>query len=392
LLVGAGLLLKSFVRLVNVDPGFQTRSVLVANVSLPQTRYRDARDTRRFFSALVERLASLPGVQSVGGTTNLPLQGGDNWAPITIEGQPEPAPGQGVYAPLRSVTPDYFVTLGIPLRAGRFFNADDARLAVPLIRWFPQQPQPPDFDKPQPMAVALISEAMARQYWTNESPIGRRFRVLFSPWITVVGVVGDVKHNALDAPMNPHVYLLYSQEPSGEMSLAIRTTEKPVALARAVREQVRALDSGLPVSITEMDAVLGDSVGRQRLYAMLAAAFGALALGLALVGIFALASYSVAQRVREIGIRMALGAQRRNILYMVLSQGLLPTFAGTIVGSACALILSRLIGSFLFKVSAEDPLNLVMAVLLIAIASLFALWIPTRRAITVDPNAALRYE
>ncbi|HKD79403.1 MAG TPA: ABC transporter permease [Candidatus Angelobacter sp.] len=392
LLVGAGLLMKSFIRLVNVDRGFKTQNILVANISLPEPKYRDAHETRRFFRELLDRLAALPGVKSVGGTSNLPLQRGDNWVAITIEGRPELPPGQGIFAPLRSVTPDYFRTLGIPLRAGRFFNSNDARLALPLIRWFPQQPSPANLDKPQPIPVALISEAMARQYWPNENPLGRRFRVLFSPWITVVGIVGDVKHSALDAPMNPHVYLLYSQEPFADMGLAIRTTGDPAALANAVREQVRSLDADLPVAITQMDRVLADSVGRQRFYVVLASAFGTLGLGLAVVGIFALASYSVSQRVREIGIRVALGAQRRNILWMIIGPGMLPTLAGALIGAGGALVVTRVIRSFLFKVSPKDPMTLAAAIVLILIASLLALWIPTRRAMNVDPNVALRCE
>ncbi|HKV95590.1 MAG TPA: ABC transporter permease [Candidatus Angelobacter sp.] len=392
LLVGAGLLMKSFVLLMNVDTGFKTQNILVANIDLPQPKYRDARETRRFFGELLDRLAALPGVKSVGGTSNLPLQRGDNWVPITIEGRPELPPGQGIVAPLRSVTPDYFRTMGIPLHAGRFFNSDDARLALPLIRWYPQQPPPANLDKPQPIPVALISKAMAQQYWPNENPLGRRFRVLFSPWITIVGIVGDVKHSALDAPMNPHVYLLYSQEPSNEMGLAIRTTGDPAALATAVREQVRSLDADLPVAITQMDTVLADSAGRQRFYVMLASTFGALGLGLAVVGIFGLASYSVSQRVREIGIRVALGAQRRNILWLMMGRGMLPILAGALAGTLGALALARVIRNFLFKVSPEDPMTLVAAIVLISIAAILALWIPTRRAMNVDPNVTLRCE
>jgi putative ABC transport system permease protein len=392
LLAGAGLLMKSFIRLVHVDAGFNPDHVLIANVSLPGPKYPHPAQSRRFFSDLLERLRALPGVKSAGGTTNLPLQGSDNWTSIAFEGRPDSPPGQGVFVPLRTVSPDYFHTLGIPLRSGRFFTDDDARVAVPLIRWYPEQPNPPKFEEPQPAPVAVISEAMARQFWPRESPLGRRFRVLFSPWITVVGVVGDVKHNALDAPTYPHVYLLYSQEPPGEMALAIRTTGKPLAQATAVREQVRALDPGLPVSITEMDAVLENSVGRQRFYVLLASAFGVLSLGLALVGIFGLASYTVSQRVREIGIRMALGARRSRILWMVLKQGLLPTIVGVLAGSAGTLALTRLIKSFLYQVSPEDPLPLIACVLLILIASLLALCVPARRAMSVDPNVALRYE
>jgi len=392
LLMGAGLLLKSFVRLVNVETGFNTQHVLVTSVALPGPKYPHAGQSRSFFDALLERIKALPGVQAVGSTTNLPLQGSDNWIMFSIEGRPPAQPGHELSAPMRVVSPDYFRALGIPLRAGRLFNDGDARLAVPLIRWYPEQPNPANFDKLQPVPVALISEGMARQFWPDENPIGRRFRVLFSPWITVIGVVGDVKHNALDAPSYPHIYLPYLQEPVGEMTLAVRTAGDPLALAGSVREQIRTLDSALPVTITEMNEVVSGSVGRQRFYVLLAGVFGALALGLSVVGIFGLASYSVAQRVKEIGVRMALGAQRIDILWMVLGQTLLPALAGAVAGFAGALALARLIKSFLYEVSPADPMTLLSVVLLIASVALIASYIPARRAMRVDPNVALRCE
>jgi putative ABC transport system permease protein len=391
LLVGAGLLMKSFLRLVNVDAGFTTEHVLVTSVSLPP-RYSQEKRSLRFFDELSERMAALPGVQSVGGITELPLQGGDNWSPFSIEGRPAPPPGRGLYAQQRVVSPGYFRTLGIPLRAGRFFAADDARISVPLIRWYEQQPIPPQFDQPQPLPVAIISESMARQYWPGENPIGRRVRVLFSPWITIVGVVGDVKHNALDAPSYPNIYLLHSQEPQSEMALVVRTTGEPLDLAAAAREQVRGLDAGLPVTVTEMSDVVSDSVSRPRFYFLLGGIFSAMALGLAVVGIFGLTSYSVSQRVREIGIRMALGAQRSDILWMILRQGWLPAVAGLVAGSAGALALAGVIKSLLFHVSPGDPMTLAGVLLLIAPVTLLACYVPARRAMKVDPNVALRYE
>jgi predicted permease len=392
LLVGAGLMTKSFVRLVSADVGFSAQHVLVASVALPPTRYSRAEQSRLFFSVLLERIRAVPGVQSVGGTTNLPLQGGDNWAPFSIEGRPAPPPGRGLYAPLRMVTPDYFRALEIPLRAGRLFSDADARLAVPLIRWYEQQPNPANFDKPQPGPVAIISEAMARQYWPNEQPIGRRFRVLFSPWITVVGILGDVKHNSLDAPYYPHMYLLYLQQPSNEMTLVARTSGEPLRYAAAVREQIRALDADLPVALTAMDDVVSDSVGRQRFYVLMAGIFGAVALGLAVVGIFGLTSYSVSQRIGEIGIRMALGAQRGEILWMILTQASVPILAGLGAGAAGALALTRLIKSLLYETSPGDPMTFVAVLLLLAAVSLVATCIPARRAMNVDPIVALRYE
>jgi putative ABC transport system permease protein len=393
LLTGAGLLMKSLVRLLNVDTGFSSEHVLVTStISLPEKKYSSPFQSRAFFDSLLERVAALPGVQSAGFITNLPLQGSDNWSPFSIEGRPAPPPGQALYAQTRVASLGYFRALEIPLRSGRIFNQNDARLALPLIRWYEQQAYPKNFAEPQPIPVAVISESMARQYWPGENPVGKRLRVLFSPWITVIGVVGDVKHNALDAPAYPCIYLPYSQEPWGAMTLVVRSSGKPSQLARAVREQVRAGDADLPVAISEMDAVLAGSVGRQRFYTMLASAFGALALALAVIGVFAMASYSVSQRVREIGVRMALGAQRGNILWLILGHGLMPIAIGALAGAAGALGLATLIKSFLYHVSPADPGTLMTAVLLVFLASVLALWIPARRAMRVDPNVALRWE
>jgi putative ABC transport system permease protein len=384
--------MKSFVRLVNVDAGFRSQNVLVSYVALSGPKYANAGQSREFFDRLLERMAAVRGVEAVGATSNLPMAGSDNWSPISIEGQPDPPPGHAVYAPLRVVSSGYFRALGIPVRAGRVFGSEDARIAVPLIRWYPQQANPPNFEKSQPIPVAVISQTMARQYWPGQDPLGRRFRVLFSPWITVVGVVGDVKHASLDAPVYPHIYLPYSQEPQGEMTLVMKTGEGTKISAATVRGEVRRLDAALPVTVLEMDELLSDSVGRQRFYLGLASAFGALALGLAVIGIFGLASYSVSQRVSEIGIRMALGAQRHDILRMILGEGLLPALAGAAAGSAGALALAGLIKGLLFQVSPLDPMVLGSVLLLVAPIALLASYIPARRAIGIDPMVALRCE
>ena len=392
LLVGAGLMMKSFIRLVSVDPGFTTRNVLVASVALAGPRYPKQEQDRRFFAELVEHVKALPGVESVGATTNLPLQAGDNWIPFSIEGRPPLPPGQEPTAAFRVVTTDYFRTLRIPLRRGRFFSEADKRISVPVIRWYDSQPYPANFDAPQPVPVAIVSEAMARQYWPNQNPIGRRFRLLFSPWITVVGVVGDVKHGSLDAPYYPHIYLPYLQEPWSAMTLVVRTTGPPLSHAAAVREEVRRLDPDLPVAITAMDDVLSDSVGRQRFYALLVSVFGALALGLAVVGIFGLASYSVSQRINEIGVRMALGAHPYDIVRLIIGHGSAITLAGMAAGTAGALALTRPIKALLFNVAPSDPMTFVGAIVLLAAVALLATFIPARRATKVDPMVALRHE
>jgi putative ABC transport system permease protein len=317
LLVGSGLMLKSFVRLLRVDPGFDPHQVLRLDLALPGLKYRQPQQQIAFYQELIERLKVLPGVQSVGATTQTPLSPGDNWDPFEIEGRPVLQPGQEQQAAARSVSNDYFRTMKIPLRRGRFFSDADARQALPVIRWFEQQPYPAHFNEPQPMPAVIINETMARLYWPNEDPLGRRLRIIASPWFTVVGVVGDVRHTALNSQPNPEMYLSYLQEPSTSLAVMVRTAADPQRLAPAVREQVKALDKEQPITLTTMDQVFSDSVARPRFNALLLALFGGLALVLAMVGVFGVINYSVAQRTHEIGIRLALGAQRREFKLVV---------------------------------------------------------------------------
>jgi putative ABC transport system permease protein len=392
LLVGAGLLINSFVRLVAVNPGFDAAGVLVVPVDLPGSRYPEAHQRRAFFDRLIASIEGLAGVEVAGAVSHLPLGGADNWMPLHIEGQPAPAPGQELYAPFRVATAHYFKTLRIPLRRGRLFNDSDARQSIPVIRWFPQQPYPDGFDKPQPAPVAIVSETAARQFFAGEDPIGKRMRVLFSPEITIVGVVGDIKHNALNLPSFPHIYLLHDQEPWNSVSLVVRTSGPPTVLAAAVREQIRAADPALPVTVTTMDDVLTASTGRPRLYAVITGVFGAVALALAVVGIFGVVSYVAAQRTREIGVRIALGAQRREILELVVGQGMRPIAAGICAGIVGAVALTRFIGTLLFGVAPLDPLTFGIVIVLLTAVGLAACWIPAQRATRVDPLTALRAE
>ncbi len=392
LLVGAGLLINSFMRLVAVNPGFDASGVLVVPVDLPASRYPEAHQRRAFYDRLIAGVGGIAGVEAAGAVSHLPLGGADNWMPFAIDGRPAPAPGQELYAQFRVATPHYFNTLRIPLRRGRFFNDGDARQSIPVIRWFPQQPYPAGFNKPQPAPVAIVSETAARQFFGGEDPIGKRIRVLFSPDITIVGVVGDIKHNALNLPAFPQMYLPHAQEPWNSVSLVVKTSGPPTPLAAAVREQIRAADTALPVAVRTMDDVLAASTGRPRLYAVMTGVFGAVALGLAVVGIFGVVSYVVAQRTREIGVRMALGAQRREILELVVGQGMRPIAAGVGVGIAGAAGLTRFIGTLLFGVAPLDPLTFGIVIVLLTAVGLTACWIPARRATRVDPLTALRAE
>jgi putative ABC transport system permease protein len=392
LLVGAGLLIHSFVRLVAVNPGFESAGVLVVPVDLPASRYPDAHQRRAFFDRVITGIEGLAGVETAGAVSHLPLGGADNWMPFTIAGRPAAAPGQELYAPFRVATPHYFGALHIPLRSGRLFNSGDARRAVPVIRWFPQQPYPAGFDTPQPPPVALVSEAAARQYFGRENPVGQRIRVLFSPDITIVGVVGDIKHNALNLPSFPHMYLSQDQEPWNSASLVVKSSAPGTAIAPAVRATIRAADPSLPVNVTSMDEVLAASTGRPRLYALITGIFGAVALGLAVVGIFGVVSYVAAQRTHEMGVRMALGAQRREILQLMMLQGMRPVAIGMAVGVLGAAALSRFIATLLFGVAPLDPLTFFVVVVLLTTVGLVACWLPARRATRVDPLTALRAE
>jgi putative ABC transport system permease protein len=392
LLIGAGLMINSFMRLIIVQPGFETRNVLVVPLDLPPSRYAEPQRRREFVERAVAEMRTIAAVTAAGAVSHLPLGGADNWMSFAIEGRPAPRRGQEPYAPIRVATPDYFRALGIPLRRGRVFNDSDARIAVPLIRWFPQQPYPDGFDKPQPAPVAVVSEAAARQFWPGEDPIGRRIRLLFSPDITIVGVVGDVKHNGLNLPAYPHMYVSHNQEPWGSVSLVVRTAGSPLIAAPAIRERLRTADAILPITIRTMDDVLSNSTAQPRLYALLTGIFGAVALALAVVGIFGVVSYVAAQRTREIGVRMALGAQAREIVGLVIGQGMRPVGAGIVIGLAGAFGVTRFMTKLLFGVSPIDALTFTIVVLVVATVGLIACWIPARRATRVDPLTALRAE
>ena len=392
LLAGGGLMVKSFVRLLNVDPGFDPRNVLRLDLSLPGPRYPEPGQRMRFYEQLLGRLKTLPGVEVVGATTQTPLRPGDNWSSFAIEGRPAPMPGQESNAAMRSVSSDYFRAMKIPLRDGRYFTEADARVALPVMRWFEQQPYPEHYHESQPAPAIIINETMARTFFPNEDPLGKRIRIIASPWLTIVGIVGDVHHTGLNTRPNPEMYLSDLQEPSDSMAVMVRTSGDPLALGSAAREQVMAVDNEQPVSITTMGQIFSDSIGGQRFNMLLLTIFGALAFGLAAVGVFGVINYSVAQRTQEIGIRIALGAKRRDIFRLVVGQGMVLALLGVGIGLAGALALTRLISGLLFAVSPTDPVTLLVVSLLLSSVALLASYIPARRAMNVDPMIALRYE
>src|ERR1043165_1978766 len=392
LLVGGGLMLKSFVQLVRVDPGFQPNRVLRVDLSLPETKYSEPRQQTAFYNELIGRLQGLPGVESVGATTNTPLGHSDNWSAFAIEGRPDPPQGQHQQAATRAVSNDYFRTMQIPLRKGRFFSNADARVALPLIRWFEQQPFPEHFNDPQPVPAVIINETMARIYFPNEDPLGKRLRVVLSPWMTVIGVIGDVHHNGLNVAPNPEIYLAESQEPQSSLAVMARTSGDPLQLAGAAREQVKAIDKDLPVTVTTMDQIFSDSVAGQRFNTSLLGIFAAVALLLAMIGVFGVINYSVAQRTHEIGIRIALGAQRGDVFKLVVGQGLVLALVGIALGAVGAFALTRLIAGLLYGVSPTDGPTFVMVSLIVSAVAFLACYLPARRATKVDPLVALRYE
>jgi putative ABC transport system permease protein len=392
LLVGGGLMLKSFVRLVRVDPGFDPHQVLRLDFALPGPKYSEPQKQRAFYEELLARLKNLPGVERVGATTLTPLSPGDNWSGFAIEGRPDPPEGDQQQAAIRVVSNDYFQMLRIPLKKGRFFTDADARVALPVMRYYDQQPYPAHFNDPQPIPTVIINEAMAKQYFPNEDPLGKRLRIIASPWLTVVGVVGDVHHTGLNTLPNPEIYLSHLQEPSGTLAVMMRTSGDPLQLSSAARQELKRLDQDLPVTITTMDHIFSDSIAGQRFNALLLGVFASLALVLAMVGVFGVINYSVAQRTHEIGIRLALGAQRRDVFKLVIGQGLVLALVGVLIGAAGAFAMTRLITGLLYDVSPTDHPTFVFVSLLVTVVALLACWLPARRATKVDPLVALRYE
>jgi putative ABC transport system permease protein len=376
LLASAGLLLKSFVRLQRVNPGFNTENVLTMVVRLPYSKYKEDAQMVAFFRQATERIGSLPGVRSVGAVNFLPLYGGLGASTaFTIEGRPAPPRGQDLTTDVRVTDPGYFGAMGIPLLRGRNFT---------------------DFEAREARHVVLISEAMARQHFPGEDPLGKRISVeMFEEPVAteIVGIVGDVRHESLVDEAEPTVYFPQSELPYPFITLVIRTDGDPLMMAPAVQREIRTIDPDQPVSdVRTMNQVMADTMGRARFNTLLLGLFAGLATLLAAVGIFGVMNYSVTLRTREIGIRMALGAQPGRVLMLILRQGLVLTLIGIALGLAGALALTRLMSSLLFGVGATDPETFAAIVLLLAVVSFIACYIPARRATRVDPLIALRYE
>ncbi len=375
LLIGAGLLINSFMHLRNLDPGFRADHLLALQVDLSETKYPDTPRRVAFFDEVVRRVQALPGAKSVAIAGNLPFTYNGDSGPIGVEGIPDPPPDQHPDVIYRAIGPNYFSTMGIPLVRGRDFNEQDNL----------------DTD----MKV-IVSERTVRQYWPNTDPIGKRLKMgsttAEGPWRTVVGVVKDVRQNDFIAEPKMQMYFNYRQLRSlMPNALIVRTAVDPLSLATSVRIAIWAVDKDQTVAnVDSMEHIVAGAVARQRFSMLLLAIFAGVALVLAAVGIYGVMSYSVAQQTREIGIRMALGAQRSDVLKMTVIQGLRLVGLGLVIGLVAAFILTRVMATLLFGISATDPLTFIVISLVLLAVAILASYIPALRATKVDPMVALR--
>jgi putative ABC transport system permease protein len=375
LLVGAGLLLRSFQRILETQPGFHPEHVLTASLSLREPHYKQDSDIRNFYQHLLEGLQNLPGVQIAGGSSDLPLKASWNHL-FTPEGY-QPPPGASLNLCNHSIIlGPYLQAIGAPLLRGRYFT---------------------DQDNSASTHVLIISDSLARRYWPNQDPIGKRLKwgpeASKDPWLTVVGVVGDVKQSSLDAETSPHTYESFWQNTIPSLNVALRTSNDPASMASALRSAVWSIDPQLAVAqVQTMDQVISKSTTSRRFSLFLLGGFASLALILSAIGIYGVIAYSVVRRVHEMGIRIALGAQRRDVLRLVIGQGMLLLGVGMIIGTLGALALTHVLASFLYGIRPTDPATFATVVMILAGVAFLACYIPARRAIRVDPMIALRYE
>ena len=380
LLIGAGLMLRSFVNLLRMDSGFRPEHVLTASLSLPDTEYKTPAAVTHFYDQLVTNLATAPGVKYAGAGTDLPWTGYDeNVGGFTIEGK-KPPPGQEFHARYHSATPDYFRALGIPLVRGRFFT-EGANQNAPL--------------------TLIINDTMARRYWPHEDAVGQRMTFSDTPkekdWMTVVGIVGDVKDKPASSGAEPAFWWPALQVPfvmnGGQMSVAIRSDSDAAGLANELRREVHRLDPTLAVAdVRLMDQIADAGVSTARFAFFLVGLFAALAVALAAIGTYGVISYSVSRRTHEFGLRMALGANRWDVMRLVLRQGITLALSGAALGVLGALALARVLRGLIYGVSATDPLTFIAVSLILSGVALVACYIPARRATKVDPMVALRHE
>ena len=373
LLTGAGLLIKTFIHLQRINPGFMSDNVLTMRLALPAYKYPGEEQTKRYYTELLHRVKTLPGVDSVAITTALPLSTFEAASSYTVEGQPLPSDGSLPIANWRVVSPEYFQVLSIPVIQGRTFTERDNTEAPTVI---------------------IINQNMARSVFPNQDPIGRRITVGAekSP-SQIVGVVGDVRHSGLDAEPKPEMYVSFLQTARAAYTVAVRTKVDPSSMVASVRNEIQGIDKDQPISgVKTMNEMRAESLAQVRFNTLVLSVFAALGLILAAVGIYGVASYSVTQRTHEIGIRMALGAQPKSVLKMVLRQGMVLALIGVALGLIASYAVTGVMRSLLFGVTATDPITFVIVALVLAAVALLANYIPARRATRVDPLIALRYE
>ncbi|HKQ75996.1 MAG TPA: ABC transporter permease [Blastocatellia bacterium] len=377
LLVGAGLMMRSFGSLVNTHPGFDPENVLTGRVSLTRAAYENPEECVRYVNQTLARLKALPGVESAAFGAPMPFSGGNVGSDFRIAGRPRPEPGQEPSANNRSVTTEYFQAMKIPLRKGRYFTEQDQRGGV---------------------GAAIINEALASRYFANEDPLGKRITNIGAnqndgdpeQW-EIVGVIGDVRHSSLTKAATPELYLPYQQNSWSWGNFFVRTTNDPSSLARSFAEAIRSGDKTVPVTnVQPLTQAISDTVAQTRFYALMFGLFGVTGLLLTMTGIYGVISYTVTRQTQEIGIRMALGAQSRDVLKLVIGQGLVLTLVGVGLGLLGSLALTRLMRTLLFGVTPTDPLTLGAVALALVSVALLACWLPARRAAKVDPLVALR--
>jgi putative ABC transport system permease protein len=374
LLIGAGLMIRSFQRLLEFDLGFNPERLLTLKVQLAGSRYGQGQQVVSFYDQLLQRVESLPGVESAGAVSDVFLSKTPNSTTFSLEGRPDPPPAEDIEVPFDSISPNYFRVMGIPLLKGREFDHRDVA------------------DAP---GVVIINDTFARMFFPGEEPVGRRFRYRGdnNPWLTIVGVVADMRRTGFDSEVRPETFLPYAQNPSGRLTLIVRASSDPSALVGSIRSEVSQIDPGQAVyDVKTMDKWLGEMVSQRRFNMMLLAIFAGVALILAAVGIYGVISYSVTQRTHEIGIRIALGAARRDVMRLVVGQAAKLTGVGLGAGLVAAFALTRLMTSLLYGVSATDPVTFALIPFVLAAVALLSSYIPARRAAKVDPMIALRYE
>ncbi len=379
LLVGAGLLLRSFQRLRQVNPGFRTDNLLTMRMVLPSTKYSKPEQRRAFYDELLRRVDELPGVDSAGMISFLPLTFSAMNFAFSVEGRASPGDMNLPLALYRVVSPDYFRAMGIPLQRGRFFESRDTAESPPVV---------------------VINRRLAEHFWPGEDPTGKRLKVgpvdSPNPWATVAGVVGNVRQGGLYDEPSFELYVPYAQEWRGFVAprdLVVRTNGNPEQLAAAVRQTVWAVDKEQPISnVRTMDQVMAGAVSRERFQTLLLALFATLALVLACVGLYGVISYAVVQRTHEIGVRMALGAQPGDVLRLVINQGMVLTLIGLVAGVGISFVVTRVMSEMLYGVTPRDPLTFAGVPVVLGVIALLACYIPARRATKVDPLVALRYE